>query len=69
MNPSKPSPEPEILQLQKELAAIRQASLIATRKGHYMAAAKLTVKASEINREIFNIKTQLGELRERVYGI
>jgi hypothetical protein len=62
-------PIPDILQLQRELAAIRAASLVATRNGHFITRAKLDVEAARLNRAIEDIRIGLGELRERIYGI
>jgi hypothetical protein len=69
-SPRKPKPPvPDILQLQRELAAIRAASLVATRNGHFITRAKLDVEAARLNRAIEDIRIGLGELQERIYGI
>jgi hypothetical protein len=69
-SPRKPkSPIPDILQLQRELAVVRTAALVATRNGHFIARAKLDVEATRLNRAIEDIRIGLGELRERIYGI
>lgn len=42
----------EIDQLKRELHLVRKETLLATRTGDFRRVAKLTVRASELNREI-----------------
>ena len=55
---SKITPE-KIESLRNELSQVRQASLLATRKGDFMRVARLTPKAAQINKAIMDAEAQM----------
>ena len=48
----------KIQQLKAELEQARQQSLQATRRGDYLAVARLTARTAELNREISQVRNE-----------
>ncbi len=61
--------ESQIRQLREELAEVRRRSLFASNRGDYMMVARLTAKAAQINKAIFDAESRLyGEPEKRSSG-
>jgi hypothetical protein len=54
--------EARLINLREELAAVRRASLAASRKGDYMQVAKFTARAQKINKEIMDAEIHMASL-------